>query len=163
MAATYMPLESANKKVRVVTTPTGFRKIIRLPRIEHIPYFSGTLVEFDLEVHNDSEECEEIDYEGSLFRLSGITHKPADHIKQSEGSLKIHSKSKAKHRICLTHLPQPGNYFFRLEIKTKKNAGEKISGDTVYFDALPKGASSFNVWVAISAGIIGGIIGALIS
>ena len=156
---TYMSLEWPVRNLRFKTSPTGFRKL-RIPYLFDFPYFSGTMFELELVINNDSEVSQDINYSGKLFRLSGITHQTADPIAQAGDNLKIDPKSKIKRKLHLTHLPQPGNYSFELDLGSKvEESWEHGQGHAVYFEALPKDATTMNVVTVIISGIIGVIIG----
>lgn len=153
---TYMSLEWPAKKLRFKINPVGIRKF------RYIPYFSGTMLELELVIHNDFEESQDIYFGGALFRLSGVTHQTADLIEQTEGHLTINSKSKVKQKLHIAHLPQPGNYSFRLHLGAGGEDPQDVYGDAAYFDALPKDATVLNVVAIIISGVIGVLIGLLL-
>jgi len=157
---TYMPLKWEARNLKAEIRPVGIKRIKYIPFRLHFPYFSGTMLELQLEMNNDSQECREIHYKGILSPLFGIPHRKT--IAVAEGDLKINPKSKIKQKLRLAHLPQPGNYSFRLELRSEGQHPQGIAGDMVYFDALPKDASAFNVGLVIIGGISGGIIGVII-
>lgn len=160
---TYMSVDWPDRKLRFKTRPVGFRRLLRIPRLLDFPYFSGTMFELELQIHNDSEVSQDIQYAGQLFRLSGTTHQTADHIKQDEGHVQLDRNSKTKRRLHLAHLPQPGNYSFELHLGSKVDESWKHGqGHAVYFDALPKDATSFNAGIVIIASIISLIIGLIV-
>jgi len=154
-----MTLEWPSEKLRFQPKPTGIRKFIRIPYLFHFPYFSGTMLDFKLAIYNDAEEKQDIYYSGSLFRLSGVARQSADFIKQTEGEVEIGPKSKEEKQLHFTHLPQPGNYSLKLHVGTRGENPQNGEGDVVYFDALPKDATAFNVVTVIISGLIGVIIG----
>lgn len=158
--ATYMPLIWKETNIRVFTKPTGLQKWIHIPYIIRYPYFSGTFVQFDLEVHNNSGEIQNIDYTSLLFRLSANTRETADNIANVDGSLEVNPHSKSTQRVQLEHLPQPGNYSHKLLLRNTQ--GHATDGDTVYFDALPKDSTSFTAGIVIIASVISLLIGLVI-
>ena len=99
----YMTLEWSQQKLKFKANPTGIRRLMP------IPYFSGTMVEVELAIYNESNESQALYYDGVLFRLSGIAHETADHIKRTEGcEVTINPKSKITQKVEFTHLPPPG-------------------------------------------------------
>jgi len=122
------------------------------------------MLEFELEIHNDSGEKQDIGYSGTLFRLSGDASPNGDFVHHTDrDDLTSNPKSTVKRKLCLNHLPQPGNYSFRLDLETRRGEDYKNAhGYAVYFDALPKDATSFNVVTVIISGLIGVIIGLIL-
>lgn len=152
----YMPLEWKDKGLVAKIKPTGIRKVLPLP------YFSGTLLQLKLVVHNSSYEIREIRYKSDLFRLSGTTHQPADPIKCIEGHFEIRPNSDDGQKLRIAYLPQPGNYSFKLQLVSYEKEPKFVEGDMVYFDARARDASTLNIWMLLASAIIGGIIGYLL-
>ena len=73
--------------------------------------------------------------------------------------MEIEKKSKRKLILETVYLPQPGNYSFELVLNDSYSDKFQVQRHTVSFDALPKDATMFNVYMIILSAIIGGIIG----
>jgi len=154
----YMPLSSGGLRAEI--KPTGKRKVLRIPYLFHFPYFSGTKLVVNLVMHNDSNETKRVHYAARLFRLAGVAQQPADPIPPvAGGDLEINPMDKNSKILHLANLPQPGNYSLKLELSSDGEPRQSFSGDMLYFDALPKDATTFNVATVIISGLIGVILG----
>jgi hypothetical protein len=150
---TYMPIKWQDMDIRV--RPTGKRML--LP----IPYFSGTFLKFILEIKNNSDRVHSFNYSGLLFRLSGVTHQSADTLISVSGLVEIGEKSKRKFILETVHLPQPGNYSFEL-VLNDSYSDKRTQKQVASFDALPKDATIFNIYMVIISALVGAVIGGLV-
>jgi hypothetical protein len=160
---TYMKLKWYDERLSFKTNPTGIRKFIRIPYLFSLPYFSGTMLEIEFIVKNNTEEVKSIQYECLLRRLSSTIHEGTETITPSGNNLIVNPNSKVKKKLRLGHLPQPGNYSLYLDMVIKE--GKKwmgLEGEIASFDALPKDATAINFATVIASSIIAMVIGLII-
>lgn len=143
---------------------TGIRKYLRIPRVFSFPYFSGTMFELELEIINHSKEAREIDCTVRVYLLLpriSLQESGEDQKLVKGGRVTIGHSGTGKIRLRFANLPQPGNYIVRLDCKENGKSLD-INRDIMYFDALPKDGSTFNVAIIITSGLIGVVIGLIV-
>jgi hypothetical protein len=148
----YIPLVNEDKTLRVSPRGVGIRKW-------GIPYFSGTLFCLNIVFCNLSDNVKTVKCEYELLRLSGVVGEKDKVIKEGQDSFNLKVGGKLKRFWKFDYLPQPGNYLVALRLIKGTNRGE---ADLVYFDALPRDATSWSLQIAVIIGIIMLIIGGLL-
>jgi hypothetical protein len=156
---TSIPFYWLDNGLQVKIKPRGLQK---LPLFK---YLSGTLPKIIGSFQNDSSNMKNISCNCTLFRLTG-TKEPADLIIQVQDSFELKPKSKEDRKWELYHLPQPGNYVLKLDIKSNGDTPQRKSQDVFTFDALPRDMTLLNLQNNLIVGIImlimGGLLGKLV-
>jgi len=134
----------------------GIGKYLHIPYVLSFPYFSGSVPKIAIRVANNSSESRTVNVAGHLHFVSD------KNTTQKRGEpwfeLDIPPGQKRTGTLEFVRLQEPGNYVVRLDCV--ENGGELLRDkDVMYFDALPKDSSIFNVLAIVISAIIGLVTG----
>ncbi len=150
---TYVTVVNEDNTLRVVPKGVGLRKWAT------IKYFSGTLFCLNTTFHNLSNNTKTAECGYDLFALHGVGDNKGVFIGGGQDSFDLKAREKLRRFWGFGYLPQGGYYSVRLRLKEGTKQGE---ADLVYFDALPRDATSWSLQIAVFTGIVMLIIGGLL-
>jgi len=152
---TSIPFQWSANNLQVNIEPGGYQKFPLLK------YLSGTLLKLNGNFKNTSNNSKYISCNCTLFRLTGTKEK-ADLIKQVQDSFELKPRGKENRNWAVCHLPQPGNYVVKLDVKINGETPKNKSQDVLTFDALPRDMTLLSLQNTLIVGIIMLVIGGLL-
>ncbi len=138
----------------------GIGKYFHIPYVFSFPYFSGSTPKIEVRITNNSSDSRDVNVAGHLHLLS-----EKNTIKKRGNpwfELNIPPGQKRSGILEFERLQEPGNYVVRVDCAESGNE-LLLNKDVMYFDALAKDSSMFNVlaivisaFVGFAAGLISG-------